>query len=113
MYENFYASTGAPMSVGERGHKMGLPLLLVSSAVFALLHIFVACKARCQARRKLCFDKIDLDGVSNGCKLFYFDSCAGFLLFPSLFPVTQLQVLVLIETRKCARLVHLSLKYRF
>lgn len=65
MYENFYASTGAPMSVGERGHKMGLPLLLVSSAVFALLHIFVACKARCQARRKLCFDKIDLDGVST------------------------------------------------
>jgi hypothetical protein len=29
-----------------------------------LVHIFVAYKARCQARRKLCFDRIDSDGVS-------------------------------------------------
>lgn len=38
---------------------MGMPLLLVSSAIFALLHIIVAYKARCQARRKLCFADMD------------------------------------------------------
>lgn len=54
LYENF-----------ERRHKLGLPLLLVSSAVFALAHIVVAYKARCQARRKLCFDRSDMDGVSS------------------------------------------------
>ena len=52
------------MSVGEHRHKSGLPLLLVLSAVFALVHIIVAYKARCQARRKLCFDRLDSDGVS-------------------------------------------------
>lgn len=61
LYENF-----------ERRHKLGLPLLLVSSAVFALAHIVVAYKARCQARRKLCFDRSDMDGVSffKGFKIF-------------------------------------------
>lgn len=66
MYENFYVSTGTPTLAVERRYKMGLPLLLVASAVFAIVHIFVAYKTRCQARRKLYLRKIDLDGVSNG-----------------------------------------------
>lgn len=65
MYENFYVSTGTPTLAVERRYKMGLPLLLVASAVFAIVHIFVAYKTRCQARRKLYLRKIDLDGVSS------------------------------------------------
>jgi hypothetical protein len=65
LYENFQVYAGSPISAGERKHKSGLALLLVLSAIFALVHIFVAYKARCQARRKLCFDRIDSDGVSG------------------------------------------------
>ncbi|KAG0617095.1 hypothetical protein M758_5G162900 [Ceratodon purpureus] len=65
LYKNFHVHFGSPMSVDEHRHKSGLPLLLVLSAVFALVHIIVAYKARCQARRKLCFDRLDSDGLSS------------------------------------------------
>ena len=64
VYENFPVYTASPISAVERRHKTGLSLLLVLSAVFALVHIFVAYKARCRARRKLCYDRVDSDGVS-------------------------------------------------
>lgn len=65
LYDNYDIFTGSPVPSMERRHKMGLPLLLVSSAVFALLHIIVAYKARCQARRKLCFDRSDMEASTS------------------------------------------------
>lgn len=60
MFDHFEVSTGLPVSPGERRHKITLPLLLVSSALFSLLHIFIAYRTRCQARRKLSFDRLDM-----------------------------------------------------
>jgi len=65
LYDNVDTVMGSPVQASDRRHKMGLPLLLVSSAIFALIHIFVAYKARCQARRKLCFDRSDLEVSSS------------------------------------------------
>jgi hypothetical protein len=58
----------------ERERRLGFPLLLISSAVFALVHIVVACKSRCLARRKLTFFLTDAESVSSSnlsilCKL--------------------------------------------
>lgn len=65
MFDNYDLATGSPLPAGGRRHKMGLPLLLVSSAIFALIHIFVAYKARCQARRKFSFDRSDMDALAS------------------------------------------------
>ncbi len=58
----------------ERERRLGFPLLLISSTVFALVHIVVACKSRCPARRKLTFFLTDAESVSSSdlgilCKL--------------------------------------------
>ena len=63
-YGNFESPLGSPVAIPESSNRLALPLLLISSAVFALVHIFVAYKARCHARRKLCFERTDPEGVS-------------------------------------------------
>ncbi len=49
----------------ERERHLGFPLLLISSAVFALVHIVVAYKSRCPARCKLTFFLMDAESVSS------------------------------------------------
>jgi hypothetical protein len=58
----------------ERERRVGFPLLLISSAVFALVHSVVACKSRCPTRRKLTFFLMDAESVNSSdlgilCKL--------------------------------------------
>jgi pimeloyl-ACP methyl ester carboxylesterase len=67
-YGNFESPLGSPVAIPESSNRLALPLLLISSAVFALVHIFVAYKARCHARRKLCFERTDPEGGSV-CKI--------------------------------------------
>jgi hypothetical protein len=52
----------------ERERRLGFPLLLISSVVFALVHIVVACKSGCPARRKLTFFLTDAESVAI-CKI--------------------------------------------
>ncbi len=77
LYNTFDPGNGISPVVAaavEREHRLGFPLLLISSAVFALVHIVVAYKSRCQARRKLTFFLTDAESVSSSdlsifCKL--------------------------------------------
>jgi pimeloyl-ACP methyl ester carboxylesterase len=71
LYNTFDSRNGISPVVAaavEREHRLGFPLLLISSAVFALVHIVVAYKSRCQARRKLTFFLTDAESVSV-CKI--------------------------------------------
>jgi hypothetical protein len=52
-------------TVVERERRLGFPLMLISSVVFALVHIVVACKSRCLAHRKLTFFLTDAESVSS------------------------------------------------
>ncbi|CAK9195848.1 unnamed protein product [Sphagnum jensenii] len=65
LYNTFDSRNGiSPVAVVDGQHRLGLPFLLISSAVFALVHIMVAYKSRCQARRKLAFFLMDSESVS-------------------------------------------------
>lgn len=48
----------------------GMPVLFLSSVVFALGHIVVAYHASCKARRKLMFHRVDLEAVLS-CKMVF------------------------------------------
>jgi hypothetical protein len=78
LYNTFDSRNGiSPVAVVDGQHRLGLPFLLISSAVFALVHIMVAYKSRCQARRKLAFFLMDAESVSiinslSACFLYMF-----------------------------------------
>lgn len=53
----------------------GMPVLFLSSVVFALGHTVVAYRTSCRARRKLLFHRVDPEAVSFQAP--FFGSCAG------------------------------------
>ncbi|KAJ6822254.1 uncharacterized protein M6B38_388465 [Iris pallida] len=60
----------APSLMGEKLHSRkswGMPVLFLSSLVFALGHVVVAYRTSCRARRKLSFHRIDPESVLS-CK---------------------------------------------
>ncbi|CAM6004522.1 unnamed protein product, partial [Sphagnum balticum] len=64
LYNTFDTRTGiSPVAAVEGQHHLGFPLLLISSCVFALVHIVVGYKSWCQARRKLAFFSTDPESV--------------------------------------------------
>jgi len=76
LYNTFDSRNGiSPVAVVDGQHRLGLPFLLISSAVFALVHIMVAYKSRCQARRKLAFFLMDSESVSSSSILSLLPSC--------------------------------------
>ncbi len=76
LYNTFDSRNGiSPVAVVDGQHRLGLPFLLISSAVFALVHIMVAYKSRCQARRKLAFFLMDAESVSSSSILSLLASC--------------------------------------
>jgi len=69
LYNTFDTRTGiSPVAAVEGQHHLGFPLLLISSCVFALVHIVVGYKSWCQARRKLAFFSTDPESVSSSSK---------------------------------------------
>ncbi len=69
LYNTFDTRTEiSPVAAVEGQHHLGFPLLLISSCVFALVHIVVGYKSWCQARRKLAFFSTDPESVSSSSK---------------------------------------------
>lgn len=66
---NSYLEAEASTSISrQRLHlkkSWGMPVLFLSSVVFALGHTVVAYRTSCRARRKLLFHRVDPDAVSK------------------------------------------------
>lgn len=65
---NFHIEAEAVASLSKRRLHLkkswGMPVLFLSSVVFALGHVVVAYRTSCRARRKLMFHRVDPEAVS-------------------------------------------------